>query len=808
MRSLYIVSGLLVIFSFSIFGEEDNRLKNRLLSAEEALKTGDFELSLEVVDQELKQLIAEGNDSIEVDFLYVKSSALQGMGQYRRSMLVAEIGLEKSIKWRDSLMMARFYNELGICHDYLGSWSVAIENYLAALDLYDQLALSEGRAHALNNIGITYSNLKDFELAERYLMRALRLSEEQKLDGARLNAMSNLGMIYNQTGRYAEAFEYYLKVLEEDKKDAVSGKLWLGSDYSNLSTTLLKMNQASLALRYADSALGFKKLGQNPRFLASGYQGKADALIDLNRFLEARYYLDSAEQQAAMAEDPALILEIKQSRLSWLEGQRMLDEAIILAKDILKLKNELYDKEVLKVSKSLLTQFELDKKEERASVLEQQLKQKGQLQNLYNVLLLMISFGAILFLLLWWRLRQKNRLLAGQSVELNRLVVELRLNQHKLQESVEQANNALAIRNRFISIVSHEIRTPLNVIVNAMRFIFDDPKYQIEPEKKEMLETSSIQLLELVNNILDQSKLQAGKMRINEGVFSIEALMKQVSNVFVMMAQRKGIEFRVNKLAKEYISTDELKLQRILTNLMSNAVKFTEKGWVEVSAYLEGEGHQKRLVLEVKDTGVGIKASDIESIFKPFEQLDQVFSSGTGLGLTITKDLVDLLGGAITVSSDLNSGSSFMVRIPVTVVQKPEKSSINAYQVAEAKDLKVLVAEDNMANVRILSYMFKKIGCKFISAINGKIAVEMATKDQYDLILMDLNMPEMSGLEAAKLIRAQETIRGTKSYMVLLSAADKEEINSMPDGLFDALFQKPFHLDNLQALVSDITKRK
>lgn len=354
---------------------------------------------------------------------------------------------------------------------------------------------------------------------------------------------------------------------------------------------------------------------------------------------------------------------------------------------------------------------------------------------------------------------------------------------HKKTEELERAKllaeRANKFKAEFLANMSHEIRTPLNAIVGMVHLLDQTNLNEKQKEFLKAIKTSSGSLLEIINDILDFSKIESGKIELEEKSFSIRNSVKELISTIRYKADEKGLDLLVNIDDKipSTVAGDPLRLNQILLNLLSNAIKFTQQGEVRLTIKLiEILGDKARIFFSVRDTGIGIVPEKLSTIFESFTQATSDTTrlyGGTGLGLAIVKKLIDMLNGAIMVKSRIDEGSEFIFEIDFKMVGEitaiEEKNQFDIVDLQDLQNCKFLLAEDHPLNQLVTSEMIKSHWptCEVEIAANGKIALEMLEKNDYDLILMDVQMPEMNGHEATRLIRS--TFKEPKASIPILA---------------------------------------
>lgn len=376
----------------------------------------------------------------------------------------------------------------------------------------------------------------------------------------------------------------------------------------------------------------------------------------------------------------------------------------------------------------------------------------------------------------------------------------------QLSEARVLAENSAKAKSEFLANMSHEIRTPMNGVLGVVNMLKNTPLSKEQADLVEIISSSGKTLLVIINDILDLSKIEAGKIELEYFPCDINAMLQEVRLVFGAQAEEKHISFEVLGLptaAHHNYLVDETRLKQILMNLIGNAIKFTEQGFVKLSVSVaENQDDKCALQFSVEDSGIGIAPDSLETLFEAFSQADSSITrryGGTGLGLSISSKLLTLMNSTLKVESHVGRGSVFYFVLEVDVVNE-EQAKIELYEslADNLSELNILVVEDNPVNRIVISAMLKELKCKHITmAEHGQKAVELCEQQSFDLIFMDMQMPIMDGPTATKKIRAQSL--NENAYIVALTAnvleADKE--TCLAAGMNDFL-TKPI---DLQAVI-------
>jgi signal transduction histidine kinase/ActR/RegA family two-component response regulator len=750
----------------------------------------------------------------------------------------------------DKKGQALCYYYIGLNNRYMGNYSEALKYHLRDLQIQEDLNNKLGIANAYITIAAILNTLKDRDAAMEKLFAAKKLFEEIQDTTGIATVYNDLGSTFLVMGDTSEALQNHLQAAK--LRELSSEFNGLGASNSYISRIYQEQGEPKKALNYLKAADKAFKNSSNLHGIMTTQIEMSDFYLGCNDIDSALIWLDIAEESAKEIMNYFGLIKIYSSRGIIRMNQKNYSQAIKDFKYALSLaelkKNHQqiyqinallsqaykeignYENAYFYQSRSIqykdsvdsnaglnvAVQMEMEYNYKREKIRSELLQvQKDKLNEAklaeQNTEKQLYFAGVLMFIIvslgLWSRLRfirkaGRELLMRKEEADRQRLIAET----EKLK-----ATKSEKVKEEFLANMSHEIRTPMNAIKGMIDILIRDEHPARQDKYLQAIRQSSENLLVILNEILDLSKLEAGKIEPEKVRFETENVLQNVQNILRFKAEEKGLKLilKMDDRIPKYLCGDQTHLHQILLNLASNAVKFTEKGHVTIESELKSiEGKKIDVQFKVTDTGIGIAKEKLDSVFEVFTQAEANTTrkyGGTGLGLTICKRLVELHNGQISVESELTLGSTFTVILPFEASDEPETKIIEEEQFVMINDLKILLAEDNQFNVMVAKDVIENSipGAKVEVAENGKIALEKVQQNNYNLILMDIQMPEMDGYDTTKAIRNLDNPKSSIPIMAMTANVMKAEVDRCFEAGMNAYIGKPFER---KELISNINK--
>jgi signal transduction histidine kinase/ActR/RegA family two-component response regulator len=686
-------------------------------------------------------------------------------------------------------LIAKSLSRLSFYHMIKGEFQQSISKANKATLIYETLKDEQGVADAKFNIASVYYKSDNLHMGLKYLLDCIEIYRKYDDDLNLAKCFKALGAIYEYFGDVENAFDVYQSSIVCAEK---VGDLNLKSNVFNpLSGLYLNENNIEKATELIEESIIIKEKTGDVRGLAFAYYGKAKIYSKLKEYeLAETYYNKAKDIHKEMDEKVGLGMVYQKMAILFLDQEKFEESRDYGLKAL-----------------SFSTKYKLRMIKTKSSFLLYQVYKK-MLNSEESLKHLEIYYTEV---------EANNQNHSYQIVDSYKMIHNLAAKalEDKLQTEkttiIQEKNKAEYIaraKQDFLSNMSHEIRTPLNAVITITNLL----KQRADDEDQQLLESltfASNNLLLLINDVLDFSKLETDKIVLVKRPTNLRNLLNNIKNTYISLAKEKGIQLGlyVNENVVEVFDLDEIKLAQILGNLISNAIKFTDEGSVNVHVRkLADKANFVQLRFSVEDTGAGIADDFLGEIFDSFTQPKAVTTKkhgGSGLGLAIVKKLAGLYGSNVLIKTKLGEGSTFY--FDLLLKTSTEKETSTAIENDQLLNIKVLLAEDNKVNMLVAIKLLSRWGVKPDEAKNGLEALEKASKTKYDVILMDIHMPELNGYDATIKIRDTDSIN--KHTPIYAFTADIiANVKHQYDEYFNGYLLKPIEVNELYRVLKSVNK--
>jgi signal transduction histidine kinase/CheY-like chemotaxis protein/HPt (histidine-containing phosphotransfer) domain-containing protein len=683
--------------------------------------------------------------------------------------------------------IARGLNLKGSCYWITGAYDNALEILPTALKIARKDKDKNLETRILSNLGNIYRDMGDLANALNYFEKALAINEELNDELAQAVNLTSISNLHYDLTDYDSALEYALKCLPIFERSQDTARLI--SIYNALGNIYFKQEKFEDALNYFDKNL---KLSEpNTAAFVMAVSGLGKVYYKMQNAPNARKYLNQAlEQSQEMGNVEVQIIS------QFYLGRLFLDEGSYRAA-------QEHFNHAFSLADEYMRRHDLMSIHEMLSVLYDRM---GDIPRAFHHLKTFESIKEDIF--------NKNTVNKLRNLQI-RQQIEL------AQKEKEVAEQTARLKQQFMANMSHEIRTPMNAIVGMTRLLLGrDPR----PDQMRYLDAirlSADNLLVIINDILDLSKIEAGKIIIEQTNFTLAEVINSIKDMLLFKTEEKNIQLLIHideKLPKRLVG-DPTRINQVLLNLAGNAVKFTEKGFVKINVQLsKTEGDLQFVQFDIIDTGIGIAAEYVDSIFDSFTQAGSDITrkfGGTGLGLTISKQLVTLMKGEISVKSDFGKGTTFSVLLPLAKssiqTEQAKQDLIDKSTLEKLNSVKLLLVEDNEFNRMVAEDTLKELlpGIIIDIAVNGKEALERVRSTFYDIVLMDIQMPIMDGVTATKLIRSlPNRVHAAANIIAMTANVLEDDVQQYLKAGMNAYVSKPFQPDELLLKMAGLILQK
>ena len=695
---------------------------------------------------ELENMLEKLESSDRIEPLLNLSFMLH-MSNLPRMRQLTEEALEFAQQFKNKLAESRAFNNMSVYWGVQGEYEKSLDNAFKSLEILLELNDKDSIAGRYNNISLIYKLMNDKSNSIKYCNIALEEAEACDNTAELANGLNNMATILEIDGEYLRALSYYMRTAELLK--AIQDKSRLGVVQINIVRMYIQTSQLAFAQDYIDSTEKIAQEVDNTYLPITLLMAKGELASAKGNYEESLRFLTDGLEIAKERDEPNLIQELFKDLVDLNEKFEHYHKALQYYRELIALKDKIQTDDRNRHMNQLRAEFDFREKEREAEI--------------------------------------------------------YRLKNVELQAAKEAAEAANIAKGNFLAIMSHEIRTPLSILQGMLELTQETALTDKQKSYLSKAGLASKSLLSVINDILDFSKISADKVEYESIVFNIRKIVDETVSIFKTDVNDRGLYFNVeyDELIPEFLIGDPFRLGQIIRNLIANAVKFTASGGITFSTVLKSTSKSDvSIQFCVKDTGIGIEPGKVDELFEPFSQAESSFKrrfGGTGLGLAICNRLAEGMNGKMWVESVLGEGSSFIFSIPfeatsgVAIKEISETESCSKFAGA-----RILLVDDVDTIREIAGLFLQNMKIDYVEASNGLAAVEKASSQHFDLIMMDVQMPEMDGLAATRKIRATGN---TTTIIAMTAHAMNNQIEFCKEVGMNDVLTKPFSNSELLSML-------